>query len=115
MNEKALQSDVLERLEVLIRKRISSGGAESYVAKLVHDGDEQILKKLGEEAIELILAANSGDKRSICHECADLVFHMLVLLARHDIGLEQVFEQLQNRMGVSGLQEKALRSTLKSG
>ena len=114
MNKKAREGDVLECLEQLIHQRITDGGAESYVAQLVRDGDEPILKKLGEEAIELILAANSGDKRSICHECADLVFHMMVLLGRYDIRLEQVLEQLQNRMGPSGLQEKALRSTLKS-
>jgi len=114
MNEKAPGGDVLDRLQQLIHQRITDGGAESYVAQLVRNGDQPVLKKLGEEAIELILAANSGDKRSICHESADLVFHMMVLLARHDIRLEQVLEQLQKRMGTTGLQEKALRSTLKS-
>lgn len=106
--------DVLEQLERLIRKRITQGHNDSYVAELVQD-DDRVLKKIGEEAIELVLAAKTGDSGSICHESADLVFHMMVLLAQYDIGMDQVLKQLQNRMGVSGLQEKALRSTLKSG
>ncbi|MGI9318461.1 MAG: phosphoribosyl-ATP diphosphatase [bacterium] len=115
MNETGLSEDVLLQLERVIHSRIADGGSDSYIAELVRIGDDQILKKIGEEAIELVLAAKSGDKRSICHESADLVFHMMVLLARCDVGLEQVLKQLQNRMGVSGLQEKSLRSTLKSG
>ncbi len=106
--------DVLEQLERLIRKRITQDHKDSYVAELAQD-DDRVLKKIGEEAIELILAAKTGDSGSICHESADLVFHMMVLLAQYDIGMDQVLKQLQNRMGVSGLQEKALRSTLKSG
>jgi len=114
MTGQGSHKDVLEQLERLIRKRIIQGRSDSYVAELVQD-DDRVLKKIGEEAIELVLAAKTGDSGSICHESADLVFHLLVLLAQYDIGLDQVLKQLQNRMGVSGLQEKALRSTLKSG
>lgn len=114
MSGQGSHKDVLEQLERLIRKRIAQGRSDSYVAELVQD-DDRVLKKIGEEAIELVLAAKTGDSGSICHESADLVFHLLVLLAQYDIGLDQVLKQLQNRMGVSGLQEKALRSTLKSG
>ncbi|MGB5706646.1 MAG: phosphoribosyl-ATP diphosphatase [Arenicellales bacterium] len=106
--------DVLEQLERLIRKRITQGCSDSYVVELVQD-DNRVLKKIGEEAIELVLAAKTGDSGSICHESADLMFHLMVLLAQHEIAVDQVLKQLQNRMGVSGLQEKALRSTLKSG
>jgi phosphoribosyl-ATP pyrophosphohydrolase len=106
--------DVLEQLERLIRKRITQGCSGSYVVELVQD-DNRVLKKIGEEAIELVLAAKTGDSGSICHESADLMFHLMVLLAQHEIAVDQVLKQLQNRMGVSGLQEKALRSTLKSG
>ena len=115
MNENMEKTEVLKQLESLIRQRISEQGSKSYVAKLVRDGEQQILKKFGEEAIEVLLAAKSGDKPAICHECADLLFHMLVLLPQYDIRLEQVLEVLENRLGVSGLEEKALRSTLKSG
>ena len=115
MNENTEKTEVLKQLESLIHQRISEHGGKSYVAELVHDGEQRILKKFGEEAIEVLLAANSGDKHAICHECADLLFHMLVLLPQYDIRLEQVLKVLENRMGVSGLEEKALRSTLKSG
>ena len=110
-----MEQEVLSALESLIHRRIAEDGDQSYVAKLVGDGEQQILKKFGEEAIEVILAAKSGDKQAICHECADLLFHMLVLLPQYDIRLEQVLKVLENRMGVSGLKEKALRSTPKSG
>ena len=115
MNEGPVKQEVLKQLESLIRQRISDGGDQSYVRELVCGGEQHILKKFGEEAIEVILAANSGDKQAICHESADLLFHMLVLLTQYDIDLEQVVDVLENRMGVSGIEEKALRSTRKSG
>ena len=115
MDKNDVEPEVLSRLEALIHQRIAEGGDQSYVAQLVENGEQQILKKFGEEAIEVILAAKSGDKQAICHECADLLFHMLVLLPQYDIRLDQVLKVLKSRIGVSGLREKALRSTLKSG
>lgn len=106
---------VIQELAKEISLRLESDPELSYVASLSGPNQEQVLKKIGEEAIETILAAKSGDSAMIIRESADLMFHLMVLLTQHGLGLDQVFEELQNRRGVSGLQEKALRSAVKSG
>ena len=102
--------DVLERLAATIEAR--KGGADpatSYVASLLC-ADGRILKKIGEEATETVLAAKDGDKIQLIAEVADLWFHCLVLLARHGLGPADVLRELERREGVSGHVEKASRA-----
>jgi len=81
----------------------------SYVAMLLSKGEDAILKKIGEEATEVLLAAKSGDKQHLVYEIADLWFHCMVLLAQHDLSTNDVLKELEQRAGVSGLDEKASR------
>jgi phosphoribosyl-ATP pyrophosphohydrolase len=83
----------------------------SYVATLFAKGDDAIIKKIGEEATETVMAAKDGDKIRITSEVADLWFHCLVLLARYGLGPQDVLAELERREGVSGLEEKAARRT----
>lgn len=109
-------SVTLARLAALIESRkIENGGdpATSYVAKLFAKGDDAILKKIGEEATETVMAAKdarvSGDPSKLLYECADLWFHSMVLLSRFGLSPQQVLDELARREGVSGLEEKAAR------
>jgi phosphoribosyl-ATP pyrophosphohydrolase len=81
----------------------------SYVATLFAKGDDAIIKKIGEEATEAVMAAKDGDKIRITSELADLWFHCLVLLARYGLGPQDVLAELERREGISGLDEKAAR------
>jgi phosphoribosyl-ATP pyrophosphohydrolase len=81
----------------------------SYVAGLYHKGLDSILKKIGEESAETIIAAKSGDKQKIVYETADLWFHCLVMLAQQNLDVRLVLEELERRFGVSGIDEKAAR------
>jgi phosphoribosyl-ATP pyrophosphohydrolase len=103
------ERDVLERLERAIAARRDAEPAASYVAALNARGLDAILKKIGEEATETVLAAKSGDKAAIVHETADLWFHCLVMLARQGVGVAEVLAELERREGRSGLDEKASR------
>ena len=104
----------LARLETVIRQRLEADPEESYVAALCAGTPDRLLKKISEEATEVILASASGetpaDDEAVANESADLVFHLLVLLARRGMGFDQVASVLAAREGVSGLQEKQLRS-----
>jgi len=102
-------SDILERLATIIYERKNSDPKHSYVASLYQAGQDKILKKLGEEAIETILAAKARDPDAIIYETADLWFHSLVMLAECGLGPEQVLNELNRRFGSSGLEEKANR------
>ena len=109
-------SDTLARLAAVIESRkIENGGdpAASYVSRLFAKGDDAILKKIGEEATELVMAAKDarvdGDSAKVLYECADLWFHSLVLLARFNLSPQQVLDELARREGVSGIEEKAAR------
>ena len=102
-------SDVLNQLAVVLEKRKESDPASSYVAGLYHKGLDAILKKIGEEATETILAAKGGSAEEIVYETADLWFHTLVMLSHQGLGPDQVLEELKRRFGLSGLQEKANR------
>ncbi|MDB5746821.1 MAG: phosphoribosyl-ATP diphosphatase [Massilia sp.] len=109
-------STTLTRLAHVIESRKPENGgdpATSYVAKLFAKGDDAILKKIGEEATETVMAAKdarvSGDATKLLYECADLWFHSLVLLARFDLTPQQVLDELARREGMSGLDEKAAR------
>lgn len=110
-------STTLARLAQTIesRKPVNGGDpATSYVAKLFNKGDDAILKKIGEEATETVMAAKdarvSGDASGLLYEVADLWFHSLVLLAKFDLTPQQVLDELARREGLSGLEEKAART-----
>lgn len=106
--EKA-SGDLLERLTVVLQERKAADPAQSYVAKLHHKGQDAILKKIGEESCELVMASKDQDKSKIVAETADLWFHSLVLLGWHDLTAQDVLAELDRRMGLSGLAEKASR------
>ena len=102
--------DTLTRLEQTIGERLSADPASSYVASLAARGVPVIARKLGEEAVETVIAALSGSDAELVDEAADLLFHLTVLLAAKDIPLERVMAELERREGTSGLDEKASRS-----
>jgi phosphoribosyl-ATP pyrophosphohydrolase len=109
-------STTLARIaQVIESRKLENGGdpANSYVAKLFSKGDDAILKKIGEEATETVMAAKdarvSGDKSKVLYECADLWFHSMVLLAQFGLTPQQVVDELARREGVSGIEEKASR------
>ena len=102
--------DTLSRLELTIRERRGASPDESYVARLHARGLPVIARKLGEEAVETITAALSGTREELTGEAADVLFHLLVLLAAKGIPLTDVLAELERREGVSGLDEKASRS-----
>jgi phosphoribosyl-ATP pyrophosphohydrolase len=101
--------DVLNRLAELLEARKSADPASSYVAKLYSKGIDSILKKVGEEAAETIIAAKNGNKEEIIYETADLWFHTLIMLANAGLKPEDVLNELARREGLSGLVEKANR------
>lgn len=103
-------SDVLKQLAQVLEERKQADPTSSYVAKLYDEGLDAILKKVGEEATETILAAKGDAKDQLVYETADLWFHTLVMLAHEDLGPEQVLAELARRFGLSGLEEKASRT-----
>ena len=102
-------SDVLGRIAATIERRRTADPAASYVAALFAKGDDAILKKIGEEATETVMAAKDGEGHRIVSEVADLWFHCLVLLARHGLGPADVVDELARREGISGHVERASR------
>jgi phosphoribosyl-ATP pyrophosphohydrolase len=102
-------SDVLSRLADVLEARKQADPGSSYVASLYGKGLDAILKKIGEEATETVMAAKDGDADKIIHEVADLWFHSLVLLAQQDLHPTAVLAELDRRFGLSGLAEKASR------
>jgi phosphoribosyl-ATP pyrophosphohydrolase len=107
-----MSDDIIERLMKVLESRKGAEPEASYVADLYHKGLDSILKKIGEESVETIIAAKTGDKEQIVYETADLWFHCLVLLAQQDIDARRVLEELERRFGFSGLDEKAARQKL---
>lgn len=104
-----MAEDTLDRLEATIRARRAADPSSSYVAKLTAKGRAKIAQKFGEEAVETVIAATSGDDASIVPEAADLIFHLLVLLADAGLTLDDVRGELARREGLSGIDEKAAR------
>ncbi|MGC2164451.1 MAG: phosphoribosyl-ATP diphosphatase [Gallionella sp.] len=98
--------EVLQRLTETLELRKSASPDSSYVAKLFSKGEDAILKKIGEEATEVILASKSGDKTHLVYETADLWFHSMVLLAQHGLTVSDVMAELARREGLSGIAEK---------
>ena len=101
--------DVLRRVAAAIESRKDGDATQSYVASLFAKGDDAMLKKIGEEATETVIAAKGGDKLQIVHEVTDLWFHCMIVLARHGLGPDDVLAEMQRREGISGLDEKASR------
>ena len=102
--------EILAALTEAIEARKQASADESYVASLFAKGREKILKKVGEEAIETVLAAQQGDKDHLVYETADLWFHTLVMLAEQDLSADDVLQELAKRFGLSGHEEKRLRT-----
>lgn len=102
-------TDTLSRLEQTVRERRSADPAASYVAKLTAKGRAKIAQKLGEEAVETVIAAMADDKSEVVKEGADLLFHLTVLLADMGLSLDDVYAELDRREGLSGITEKAAR------
>ncbi|PPC93981.1 MAG: phosphoribosyl-ATP diphosphatase [Methylotenera sp.] len=104
-------NDILNRLSDLLETRKSADPQSSYVAKLYSKGMNGILKKVGEEAAETIIAAKDGEKSQLIYETADLWFHTLVMLAHAGIKPQEVLDELARREGLSGIDEKAARTS----
>jgi phosphoribosyl-ATP pyrophosphohydrolase len=105
-----MADDPLDALDALIRSRKGQDPATSYTARLFHDGRAKIAQKVGEEATETVIAAMGNDPGALTGEAADLVYHLLVLLADAGLSLDAVKTELARRTGTSGLTEKANRS-----
>jgi phosphoribosyl-ATP pyrophosphohydrolase len=105
-----MTKNTLNTLSDILDQRKSANPEESYTAKLFSDGLDSILKKVGEEATEAVIASKSGENEAIIHEIADLWFHTLILLKYHGLEVDDIFEELEGRFGISGLEEKANRS-----
>jgi phosphoribosyl-ATP pyrophosphohydrolase len=103
-------ADSLDALEAVIRERRAGDPESSYVARLTAKGRAKIAQKLGEEAVETVIAAVTDDKAALTSEAADLLFHLAVLLADAGLSLDDVRAELARREGVSGIDEKASRS-----
>lgn len=102
-------SDLLNQLDQILNQRKNESADSSYVASLYNKGLESILKKVGEETIETVMAAKDGDQKQLVYEVADLWFHTLVLLAQQNLSSSDVLKELERRFGLSGLTEKAQR------
>ncbi len=102
---------MLSQVLQTIHQRIASDDIDSsYVAALIKKGEDKILKKIGEEATEVVLAAKGQDRVALVHELTDLWFHCLVLMAENEISLEDIDNELKSRFGQSGIEEKASRN-----
>ncbi|PYE25407.1 phosphoribosyl-ATP pyrophosphatase [Rhizobium sp. PP-CC-3A-592] len=98
-------------LEAIVAERAKASPETSWTAKLVEKGQARAAKKLGEEAVEAVIAAVSGDRQELVSESADLLYHLLVVLKIADVPLQEVLEELEGRTVRSGLEEKASRKT----
>jgi len=101
--------ETLERIAATIEARKQGDPEKSYVAGFFSGSEDMILKKIGEEATETVLAAKSGDRLHLVREIADLWFHCMIVLARHGLGPQDVLAEMHRREGISGLDEKAAR------
>lgn len=104
-----IQQDILNQLATTIRNRRQADPSLSYVAKLLQKGEDAILKKIGEESTEVILASKEGNAEHLIYEVADLWFHTLVLLEQHHLHPQAILNELARREGLSGISEKAAR------
>ncbi|PCD77072.1 phosphoribosyl-ATP diphosphatase [Pseudothioclava arenosa] len=101
--------DILAQLEATIAARKGADPESSWTAKLLAKGPEKCAEKFGEEAIEAIIAAVKNDRENLTYEAADVLYHLLVMLAARDVALDDVLAELARRQGISGIAEKASR------
>jgi phosphoribosyl-ATP pyrophosphohydrolase len=106
-----MSDDVLQRLAAVVRSRRAESAASSYTRQLIDAGPERCARKLGEEATETVIAALGTDTGALTREAADLLYHLLVLLECRQVPWQDVLDELDSRMGTSGLAEKAARAT----
>jgi len=104
-----LSEKIIQQLYDRILERKNSSTKYSYVSSLINKGTNSILKKIGEESTEVIIASKNENMEEQIHEIADLWFHLLVLMVNQGISLEKILQELKNRFGKSGLEEKAQR------
>ena len=104
-----ISSTMFEQVYEIILERKQSSPENSYVASLIDKGTDSILKKIGEESAELILATKNENRKEQIHEITDLWFHMLVLMGHQGITLNEISQELEDRLGQSGLEEKTQR------
>ena len=102
--------DILHRLSETLASRRHADPETSYTAKLVANGPDSILKQIGEESAELIMAAKDGKRLNIVRESTDLIYHVMVLLAFYGMGIEDVSQEMRRREGISGIDEKKSRT-----
>ena len=102
--------DILHRLSETLASRRNADPSTSYTAQLFSGGPDTILKKIGEECAELIMAAKDGKRLNIVWESTDVIYHVLVLLAFYGLSIEDVSQEMRRREGISGIDEKAARS-----
>lgn len=107
--ERGSHEATLEALAQVLEQRKQADPESSYVARLYDHGLDEILKKIGEEVVEIVMAAKDGDHQHLVYETADLWFHTMVLLAYQNLGPDDVLAELSRRFGTSGLDEKAQR------
>lgn len=102
--------EAVARLEAVIEARRGASPDSSWTARLLHDGPPRAARKLGEEAVEAVVAAVAGDREGLAGEAADVLYHLLVLLAASGVSPDEVAARLEAREGVSGIAEKAGRN-----
>lgn len=102
-------NDIIQAVYQVILDRKAHPAESSYTASLMQKGIDKILKKVGEEATEVVIAAKGGKRDEIVYETTDLIFHLLVMLGYHDIPPEDIYNELRRRFGTSGIEEKAAR------
>ena len=108
-----MNPDIFERLGETFATRKEADPATSYTARLFAKAPDAILKKIGEEAVELLVASKNHDAHEIVHEASDLMFHVLMLLSWHGLSIDDIKRELERREGISGIEEKASRKTPK--
>ena len=104
-----VKEDIIAAVYRVIQERRANPSESSYTASLMRKGIDKILKKVGEEATEVVIAGKGGQREEIVYETADLIFHTLVLLGFYDIDPEEVYTELRRRFGISGIEEKQSR------
>lgn len=102
--------DILHRLSETLASRRNADPEKSYTAKLFSEGPDSILKKIGEETAELIMAGKEGNRLHVVWESTDVLFHVMVLLAHYGLSIEDVLQEMRRREGISGIDEKAARA-----
>jgi phosphoribosyl-ATP pyrophosphohydrolase len=105
------EQNILDAVYQVVLDRKANPSDSSYTASLMQKGIDKILKKVGEEATEVVIASKGGKRDEIVYETTDLFYHLLVMLGYHDIPLEDVYAEMRRRFGTSGVQEKASRTS----